>query len=433
MVGCKPEPATTVHLKGQLKDMGTQEVVMRYNGASSMLGDSRDIVLLTNADGYFDTIITLTQPDFYSISRNTLYLTPGDDMEVLITTSNKDAVFQGIGAEANTYMKGRLFPKGGSFLEAGGNVKADFMGTQHIVDSLAEVRRAELKALKNVSDEFKALEEARITADVINSYISYGSYAKEYRSLPNEERMVAMENHMKNIAAALNGMYKEVADEKLLDVAVVRDVLSYQEEDKYGWFNDIVLPERTRELYGAYKEVAKLRGEVTPEIVDQVNQFIALQKNSDFSNELTHKVTQAGKLLPGQPAIDFVLEDVNGVTKHLSDFKGKYIYVDLWATWCGPCIEESPYFETLAGKYKDKEIVFIPVSTDTQKSKWLNYLGEHEKQLAQYNSVDPMLKDGWCIMYIPRFILIDKDFNIVNAYAPRPSTNEAVVLLDSLL
>lgn len=433
MVGCKPEPVSTIHLKGQLKDMGTQEVTMRYNGASSMLGDSRDVTLLTDAEGRFDTVITLTQPEFYSISRNTLYLTPGDDMEVLITTSNKDAVFQGVGAEANTYMKGRLFPKGGSFLEAGGNVRSDFAATQHIVDSLAEIRRSELKALKNVSDEFKTLEEARITADVINSYICYGSYAKEYRSLPKEERMVAVENHMKNITGIMNTMYKQLTDEKLLDVAVVRDVLSYQEDDINGWFNGVVLPDRTQELYAAYKEVAKLRGEVSQEIVDQVNRFIATEKSSDFSNELTHKVAQASKLLPGQPAIDFTLEDVNGNTKKLSDFKGKYIYVDLWATWCGPCIEESPYFESLAGKYKDKEIVFIPVSTDTQKSKWLDYLGEHKKQLTQYNTVDPMLKDGWCIMYIPRFILIDKNFNIVNAYAPRPSTDEVVNLLDSIL
>lgn len=45
--------------------------------------------------------------------------------------------------------------------------------------------------------------------------------------------------------------------------------------------------------------------------------------------------------------------------KHLADFKGKVIYIDLWATWCGPCIQESPAFEALGKKYVGKDIVFF--------------------------------------------------------------------------
>lgn len=427
------EPKKTVHLKGQLKEMGTQNVVMHYNGAASLVGDSRDITIHTDAEGRFDTIIDLVHPEFYSISRNTLYLTPGDDLEMTVTQTNTEASFTGVGAEANTYMKKRLFPKGGSFLEAGRNVRDDFSATRQVVDSLATIRRAELKALTGVSEEFRALENARITADVVNSYISYASYAKEFRGLSREEAGLAQEAHLRNISGEITLMNEELADEKLLDVAVVRDVLSYQAEDKYGWFNGITLPERTKELYAAYDEADVLREKVSTETVDRVNGFIAAAKQSDIATELKHKVAQVSKLLPGQPAFDLVLEDVNGGTRRLSDFKGKIIYVDLWATWCGPCIEESPAFEALSEKYKDQEILFVPVSTDTGKSKWLEYLSQHEKHLAQYNSTDQALKEGWCIMYIPRFILIDREFNIIDAYAPRPSSEEIVGLLDTLL
>lgn len=425
-----------VHLRGQLKNMGSRDVVMRYNGAASMLGDSRDIILLTDVEGRFDTILPLNKPEYYSISRNTLYLTPGDDLEMVITQSNNEAEFKGVGAEVNTYMKGRLFPKGGSFLEAGRNVRADFAKTKKTVDSLANVRLAELEALTTATNEFKALESARITGDVVNSYISYSSYGLSGslpEGSPKEKYGELMEKHMKSIAKPLNKMYEKLVDEKLLDVAVVRDVLSYQEEDEYEWFKGIVFPKRTKELYAAGKEITKLRGEVTQELVDQINQFILMVENLDFATELKHKVAQAGRLLPGQPAIDFELVDVNGVKGRLSDLKGKFIYVDLWATWCGPCIEESPAFEALAEKYKGKDIVFIPVSTDNQKSAWYHFLSQHKKQLAQYNSQDLALRDGWCVMYIPRFILIDKEFNIVNAYAPLPSTDEATSLLNSLL
>ena len=63
----------TVHLKGQLFDMGSQNVRMRFDGAASMLGDSRDILLKTDAAGYFDTTFVLKEPTYYTISRNTLY------------------------------------------------------------------------------------------------------------------------------------------------------------------------------------------------------------------------------------------------------------------------------------------------------------------------------------------------------------------------
>lgn len=109
--GTKQELANTVHLKGQLLDMGSQNVRMRFDGAASMLGDSRDILLKTDAAGYFDTTFVLKEPTYYTISRNTLYLTPGDDMTIKVTQTNTEAEFSGIGAEANNYMKFRLFRK----------------------------------------------------------------------------------------------------------------------------------------------------------------------------------------------------------------------------------------------------------------------------------------------------------------------------------
>ena len=95
----------TVHLKGQLFDMGSQNVRMRFDGAASMLGDSRDILLKTDAAGYFDTTFVLKEPTYYTISRNTLYLTPGDDMTIKVTQTNTEAEFSGIGAEANNYSR----------------------------------------------------------------------------------------------------------------------------------------------------------------------------------------------------------------------------------------------------------------------------------------------------------------------------------------
>lgn len=434
--GNKQETEATVHLKGQLVNMGTQNVRMSFNGAASMLGDSRDILLQIDSAGKFDTTFVLNEPAYYNISRNTLYLTPGDDMTIKITQTNKEAEFTGKGAEANNYMKFRLFPKGGSYLEAGDNLRGDFVSTKALIDSLATIRMDSLNALANVTDEFKKLERARIKADVINSYICYAIYSDMYAGLKTKEEMEAKWNEFSaSLTQYVVPVYKEIIDENMLDVAVVRDVLFYLEDStlKPLWFNDITIPARTAELYASANVVKDLREEVSDETVDKAKTYLQTVKNADFATELERKIAQASKLLSGQPAIDFAMTDEEGNVKHLADFKGKVIYIDLWATWCGPCIQESPAFEALGKKYAGRNIVFLPISTDTTTKPWLKFLDEHKKELTQYHSNDAALKGDWAIMYIPRFILIDQDFKIVNAYAPRPSSEEISPLIDSVL
>src|SRR5690554_3680589 len=145
--GKKESTNQTVHLKGQLIEMGSQEVRMSYNGASSLLGNSRDIILKTDEQGYFDTILIIKDPVYYNISRNTLYLSPGDVLTVKISQNNREAEFSGIGSSVNNYMKYRLFPKGGSFLEAGKNITGDFLATKNTIDSLAAIRFNQLDTL----------------------------------------------------------------------------------------------------------------------------------------------------------------------------------------------------------------------------------------------------------------------------------------------
>lgn len=434
--GNKQETVTTIHLKGQLVDMGTQDVRMSFNGTASMLGDSRDFLLHTDEAGNFDTTLVVKEPTYYNISRNTLYLTPGDDMTIKITQSNKEAEFAGKGANVNNYMKFRLFPKGGSYLEAGDNIREDFASTKVVVDSLASLRIAMLDTLSEASDEFKRLEAARIKADVINSYISYASYSRLLAGVKSEEEgKQKWMDFCNSLTEVVNPMFKEIMNEDFLNVAVVRDVLSYQEDSTLTntWFKDIVIPSRTKEMYACAEVIGNLRQEVSDKTVNDAKTYLQGIKNEDFATELESKITQASKLLPGQQAIDVEIADVNGAVKRLSDFKGKVIYIDLWATWCGPCIQESPAFEALGKKYADKDIVFLPISTDSNQKAWFNYLGEHKKELTQYHSNDLALKQDWAIMYIPRFILIDRDFKIVNAYAPRPSSEEIGSLIDSVL
>lgn len=422
----------TVHLYGLLKDMGTQEVIMRYNGASSMVGDSRDIILRTDANGKFDTVLPLEKPEYYSINRNTLWLNPGDELEMVITQDNREAVFKGRGAEANIYMKERLFPKGGSFLEGGSNIRENFGQTVDLIHELAAKREKQLDGLKGVSERFRQMERARIYADVINSYLSYGSYSIEYEGKSGKEIAIAEQRNIAEVAAEIKEKVEYLNDECYLDVAVVRDILYYRMEPAYAEiFSGYVPGERCRELYEGSQKVAGLRHALNQQIVDDCRAYVNSMKQADFAAELEVKVDRAARLLPGQPAPDFVMTDTSGNEKRLSDFKGKVIYIDLWATWCGPCIQESPAFAGLSVRYPD--ILFLQISRDEQRGAWLNYISHKNSPLIQYNSVDLNLVEGWQMFYIPRFILVDKDQKIIDAYAPLPSSEEIVNLLDDCL
>ena len=77
-------------------------------------------------------------------------------------------------------------------------------------------------------------------------------------------------------------------------------------------------------------------------------------------------VQQRGFVKPGQVAPDFRLRDMNGQMVSLSDFRGKVVLLNFWATWCGPCRVEMPAMEELYRQYSRKDFEILAVSTDAQ-------------------------------------------------------------------
>lgn len=135
---------------------------------------------------------------------------------------------------------------------------------------------------------------------------------------------------------------------------------------------------------------------------------------------LAEKYSIFKNLKPGAKAIDCEWRDPQGNVSKLSDLQGKVIYLDVWATWCGPCCEEIPYLEKLVEHFKgNSNIEFVSVSVDSRKKDWLAKLEKDKPQWKQF------LYEDFCQLYningIPRFIMIDKGGKIITINAPRPS------------
>jgi thiol-disulfide isomerase/thioredoxin len=137
-------------------------------------------------------------------------------------------------------------------------------------------------------------------------------------------------------------------------------------------------------------------------------------------------------------------ENFNGETTSLADMRGKYVYIDVWATWCGPCIAEIPSLKKLEKEFHDRNISFVSISIDDAKrhggsmeiahDKWKKMVNEEALGGTQLFAPDGWESDfikAYKIYGIPRFILLDPDGNIVSASAPRPSSDRLLELLES--
>ncbi|MBF6608375.1 MAG: TlpA family protein disulfide reductase [Flavobacterium sp.] len=140
----------------------------------------------------------------------------------------------------------------------------------------------------------------------------------------------------------------------------------------------------------------------------------------------------------GKPSPSFDYENHKGGTTKLEDLRGKYVYIDTWATWCGPCLREIPSMKEIEKKYHGKNITFVGVSIDAKKDhqKWKDMVTKKELggvQVFADNDWNSQFIKDYGITGIPRFILLDPKGNVVDANAPRPSDPALQELLDKLL
>ncbi|WP_140939301.1 TlpA family protein disulfide reductase [Sphingobacterium lumbrici] len=133
----------------------------------------------------------------------------------------------------------------------------------------------------------------------------------------------------------------------------------------------------------------------------------------------------------GKSAYDFTLPDGKGRMFSMKDFKGKVIFIDVWATWCGPCKVQMPFLKEIEEHYHGNEhIVFVGISLDAEKDKdkWLNMIKEKELGGVQLlDSKGESFARKYNIAAIPRFCLIDKNGNWSEVRCPLPESKEKLI------
>ena len=222
----------------------------------------------------------------------------------------------------------------------------------------------------------------------------------------------------------LSNKIQFIQDEKLTNYAL------YFELEKEEF--DSKVAELKAKLDGLLENAEGLEEEVVKMEVEANGKLIAFFETNYEKEHLNY----AG-LKKGDPSPKFVYPNQFGENVALDDFKGKYVYIDVWATWCGPCKKEIPYLKDLDEAYKGKDIAFVSLSIDKMehKDKWLKMIEEEDLkgvQILADNEWRSEFVSAYNITGIPRFILIDQEGNILNSNAPRPSDPYLKEVLGSL-
>lgn len=164
--------------------------------------------------------------------------------------------------------------------------------------------------------------------------------------------------------------------------------------------------------------------------------FAKNNTNPVYAKAIENAFAQKELLKAGTNAPAFTVVDKDDHTLSLKDLEGKFVYIDFWATWCHPCLEQRPFFEKLKEEYKDKNIVFLSISLDNEKNKWLTFLKKSKAGINEYHAVKGMDSDiatAYQVKAIPLFVLIGTDGKLINQSAEEPSSKEIRGVLDKLL
>ena len=143
-------------------------------------------------------------------------------------------------------------------------------------------------------------------------------------------------------------------------------------------------------------------------------------------SDLCTQIENALTLGEGAIAPEIEFEDIQEKKFNLSAFRGKPLYIDLWASWCRPCCAEIPYLAKLVDALgSDPEIVCISISIDENRDDWTAKLSEGDENWPQFIATaegQRAISADYGVSGIPRFLLIDAEGKIVSVNAPRPSS-----------
>ena len=135
--------------------------------------------------------------------------------------------------------------------------------------------------------------------------------------------------------------------------------------------------------------------------------------------------------LEGKPAPDFTAPDLSGKPRALSEFKGRVVLLDFWATWCKPCKDEQPDLKRLHQDFEKKGLTIIGLSVDSAQTSVVAEYAERHK--LNYLILHGDLPEGYPVLGLPTAFLIDRQGNVVKKLSGSKEYPRLVKAVEPLL
>lgn len=444
MLSCsKTETPTEQTISGKLADKSITSISLfpQFEG-------NPQIIMIKN--GQFSHPLKLDKPTTFMTKigneRLNLFIDKGNS---LVINQNKKAdgyevEFLGKDAAANEYLRKKI--KLNSTTPRGREL---YLKTEkEFGEILANIKTKEMELLNNsnsIPSSFKKLEQKHIQYTYLIGLLNFeGSYkyytqnpdfkvSKEFAAIyedinldydmdlfsysSNYRGFLQNKSFLKAEKAVENG------NKKLVEVLFLEYLKEIDNDEIRNWL--------------AY-DTSRFVIQSTSDLKEFFDAFSSVSTNQTHIEALKKEYEKLKPLMKGMPSPKFVNYENNaGGKTSLDDLQGKYVYIDVWATWCGPCIQEIPSLKKIEKQYHNKNIEFVSISIDKMKDhpKWKKMIVDKSlggtQLLADKEWQSKFIQD-YRISGIPRFILIDPKGNIVSHNAPRPSNISLINTFEEL-
>ena len=420
-----------VYIYGKVENYENEVQVEDMSELSELQFPNLERTFIPDSTGRFAISFILDKSNYFRIGRNILFLRPGDSLYAEIDFNRpSDAIFKGEASHENRYLKTTPYPKAGSFLESGDNIRGTIQETIDTILFVAANRKKLLKSYEpKVSKEFIILEYARLNCDIINSLLQIEVYYPYVHKIQKDSLQVFRNNLFQQINPYLIKYSKNLLNSDYLKITVYRQILNTVLKNS----GKSEIPDRIRDWQQS-KDLMKRISQIkkTDESVFLKSQLAKI-KSHRYRDHLLIALEEVEKLNNGAEAVNFAASDLMNKEVNLTDFKGKIIYIKIWATWCEPCITEFAAYDQLRNEYKDNpDIVFISLSIDENPLRWKKFL--EARSLKGYEwRISRTLLTQYRVVEIPRNIIIGKDFKIEALFGLPPSNTKIQGFLDGLL
>jgi len=401
-----------------------------------------------DSNGNFKDTLYIDNPGsyFYQIGKSysTVFLKDGYNLTLSIDADDfyRSTKYTGKGSEVNNFnvARGTLNSK------LVGDAKTFFVVP--IDDFLLKIQKNKVAFLtlleeSDLSKEDKELQTKIIEYDYLlkrNNYHKFYSYhTKEYPELPagyyDPIKQMDMDdeeafNNIKSYRILITECWRlhlKEAQEKDPSISVLSHVENQIKDIKSTKIKDLIVSMLFKQM--------SLKNE---NYETDYPKIMAMLTDDKMKEKLTIRYKSVNDTKPEMSAPEFNYENHNGGTTSLNDLKGKIVYVEVWATWCGPCIKEMPALTQLIKDFKGKNIEFVSISIDSKNDyeKWKKMVPEKNVggiQLLADKGLKSDFMKAFSVGLIPRSIMLDEEGKIITNKAPRPSAENTKQYLDSLL